>query len=146
MNELRLSVMRNSNNIGEPQGGVGPSLASQGFVTGVGTPGIVPLAPAIEGIENIVFNGFTMGTPISNLKQANNTFSAMDNFSKVLRSHTLKTGLQLSFEQVNVNPNATYNGTFLFTGSETGSDFAGFFDRGRQQLQPSRLTELLRPP
>ena len=29
-------------------------------------------------------------------------------------------------EQVNVNPDATFNGSFLFTGSETGSDFADF--------------------
>ncbi|HEV2199592.1 MAG TPA: carboxypeptidase regulatory-like domain-containing protein [Bryobacteraceae bacterium] len=126
VNELRLSAMRNSNNLGQPSGGVGPSLASQGFVTGVGTPGIVPLAPSIEGVENVVFNSFTMGTPITNLKQANNTFSAMDHFSKVRGAHTLKFGGEFSYEQVNVNPNATFNGSFLFTGSETGSDFADF--------------------
>ena len=45
VNELRLSFMRSANNVGQPAGGVGPSLASQGFVTGAGTPGIVPLAP-----------------------------------------------------------------------------------------------------
>jgi len=128
VNELRLSVMRNSNNIGEPQGGVGPSLASQGFVTGVGTPGIVPLAPAIEGIENIVFNGFTMGTPISNLKQANNTFSAMDNFSKVLRSHTLKTGLQLSFEAPAP--------AFLPARHKVDGRLVFFWDRSRQHRAP----------
>jgi hypothetical protein len=72
VNELRVSYMRSANNVGQPSGGVGPSLASQGFVTGPGTPGIVPLAPAIEGIENIVFPSFTMGTPITNLTQANN--------------------------------------------------------------------------
>jgi hypothetical protein len=126
VNELRLSVMRNSNNAGQPSGGVGPSLASQGFVTGAGTPGIVPLDPAIEGIENVVFNSFVMGTPITNLKQANNTFSAADNFSMVRGKHTTTAGIQLSYEQVNVKPNATFNGSFLFTGSETGSDFADF--------------------
>ena len=127
VNELRLSVMRNSNNVGQPTGGVGPSLASQGFVTDPKIPGyMVPLAPAIEGVENVVFNSFTMGTPITNLKQANNTFGASDNFSKVIGLHSLKTGVQLSFEQVNVNPNATFNGSFLFTGSETGLDFADY--------------------
>jgi hypothetical protein len=35
VNELRFSYMRDSNNVGQPAGGVGPSLASQGFVTGV---------------------------------------------------------------------------------------------------------------
>jgi hypothetical protein len=126
VNEIRLSYMRNANNVGQPSGGVGPSLASQGFVTGPGTPGIVPLAPAIEGIENVTFNAFTIGTPTTNLTQANNTYAAVDNFSKVYGSHTLKTGLQFSFEQVNVNPNPTFNGAFTFFGTETGSDFADF--------------------
>jgi hypothetical protein len=126
VNELRLSYMRSSNNVGEPSGGVGPSLASQGFVTGAGTPGIVVLAPQIEGIENIVFSSFVMGTPVTNLKQANNTFSAIDNFSKVIGSHSLKMGGQYSVEHVNVNPNATFNGSFSVFGTETGSDFADF--------------------
>jgi hypothetical protein len=126
VNELRLSYMRNSNNVGQPAGGVGPSLASQGFVTGPGTPGIAVLAPAIEGIENVRFNSFVLGTPITNLAQANNTYSFSDHLSRVLGSHTLKTGFQMSLEQVNVNPNATFNGSFLFSGSETGSDFADF--------------------
>ncbi len=126
VNEIHLSFMRGNNTVGQPVGGVGTTLASQGFVTGPGTPGIVPLAPSIEGIENVVFNSFVMGTPITNLAQVNNTFSVMDNFSRVLGSHTLKTGLELSYEQINVNPNPTFNGSFQFVGSETGSDFADF--------------------
>ena len=126
VNELRLSYMRNANIVGQPSGGVGPSLASQGFVTGLGSEGIVVLDPKIEGIENVVFNSFVMGTPITNLTQANNTYSVSDNLSKVWGKHTLKAGFQYSFEQVNVNPNPTFNGTFLFAGSETGSDFADF--------------------
>ena len=126
VNELRLSYMRDSNNVGQPAGGVGPSLASQGFVTGVGTPGIVPLAPSIEGIENVIFNSFVMGTPITNLKQANNTYAANDNVSKVWGAHTFKAGLEFSYEQVNVNPNPTFNGSFLFSGTETGNDYADF--------------------
>lgn len=126
VNEIHLSFMRSSNDVGQPVGGVGPSLASQGFVTGVGTPGIVPLAPSIEGVENTVFNSFVIGTPITNLHQANNTFSGSDNFSRVLGDHTLKAGFELSVEQVNVNPNPTFNGSFLFSGTETGLDFADF--------------------
>src|SRR5215831_3106388 len=33
VNEFRVSYMRNANNVGQPAGGVGTSLASQGFVT-----------------------------------------------------------------------------------------------------------------
>lgn len=126
VNEIRLSYMRDANNVGQPSGGVGPSLASQGFVTGIGTPGIVPLAPAIEGVENVIFNSFVLGTPITNLKQANNTYALNEIFSRVLGEHNLKTGFVGSYEQVNVNPNPTFNGSFLFSGSETGSDFADF--------------------
>ncbi len=126
VNELRVSYMRDANNVGQPSGGVGPSLASQGFVTGPGTPGIAVLAPQIEGIENVRFNSFVIGTPITNLTQANNTFSLSDNLSRVWGKHSIKGGFQASLEQVNVNPNATFNGSFLFTGSETGSDFADF--------------------
>ena len=126
VNELRLTYMRNSNNVGQPSGGLGPTLASQGFVTGPGTQGIAVLAPQIEGVENIRFNSFVIGTPITYLKQANNTFNVMDTFSKVLHGHALKLGFHSSLEQVNVNPNATLNGSFLFSGSESGSDFADF--------------------
>lgn len=126
VNEFRMSYMRDANNVGQPSGGVGPSLASQGFVTGVGTPGIVPLAPSIEGIENVVFNSFVMGTPVTNLKQYNNTFALNDAFSRVVGAHSFKAGLEGSYEQVNVNPNPTFNGTFTFNGTETGSDFADF--------------------
>jgi len=46
--------------------------------------------------------------------------------TRILGSHTLKAGVQLSLEQVNVNPNPTFNGAFTFYGTETGSDFADF--------------------
>lgn len=126
VNELRLSYMRNSNNVGNPVGGVGVSLASQGFVTGPGTPGIVPLAPAIEGVENIIFDSFVFGTTITGLKQVNNTYLINDNFSKIIGRHTVRFGGETSLEQVNVNSNPTFNGSFAFFGSETGSDFADF--------------------
>jgi hypothetical protein len=126
VNEFRFSYMRNSNNVGQPSGGVGPSLASQGFVTGPGTPGIAVLAAQIEGIENVRLNSLVIGTPITNLTQVNNTLAWSDHISRALGDHTIKTGVQVSLEQVNVDPNATFNGSFLFSGSETGSDFADF--------------------
>ena len=127
VNEAHFSFMRSSNVVGQPSGGVGVSLASQGFVTGAGTAGIYPLAPQIEGVENVVFQGaFVMGLPITNVAQANNTFLMSDSLSKVVHSHTFKFGVELSFEQVNVNPDAIFNGTFVFDGYQTGSDFADF--------------------
>ena len=139
VNEFHFSYMRDSNDLGKPLGGLGVSLASQGFVTGAGTPGIVPLNPRGEGIENIVFNTFSIGTNANELKQANNTFQAIDNFSKVWGRHTLKGGAEFHYDQVNTNPIAQFNGNFLFTGSETGSDFADFLLGIPSQFNQSQL-------
>jgi Carboxypeptidase regulatory-like domain len=129
VNEIHLSYMRSANNVGQPVGGVGPGLISQGFAAPndpANPGGIFPLAPSIVGVENVVFDSFVMGTPITNLKQWNDTYSASDSLSKVLGTHTLKAGVEVSLQQVNVDPNATFNGSFAFFGSETGSDFADF--------------------
>ena len=126
VNELHLSYLRDSNNVGVPQGGVGPSLVSQGFVTSSGGPSIVALEPSMEGIENVAFNEFTLGVDTTGLKEANNTFQFSDNFSRSHGTHLLKLGADFHFDEVNINPDATYNGSFSFTGAETGSDFADF--------------------
>jgi hypothetical protein len=126
VNEFHFSVTRNANDIGRPHGGTGVSTASQGFVTGPGTPGIVVQAPDLEGVENIVFNSFVMGVTITGVEQNNNTYHWSDNVSKVIGAHTTRFGGQFHYDQVNMHPNATFNGTFTFSGTETGSDFADF--------------------
>src|SRR5215831_17121272 len=126
VNEFHIGLLRNVNNIGQPHGGLGVSLQSQGFVTGAANGGIVVQAPQFEGVENIVFPSFVMGVPITNLKQWNNTLYLNDTVSKVLGRHTLKTGFQFHYDQVNENPNATFNGTFNFNGTQTGNPFADF--------------------
>jgi hypothetical protein len=141
VNEFHFSFMRDANDLGKPVGGVGVSLASQGFVVGQGTSGIVPLSPSTEGVESVGFNSFTMGTNTNELKQANNTFQWLDNFSKVLGTHTLKFGGEFHYDQVNVDAIAQFNGSFLFFGTETGSDFADFLlgvpsQYNQSQLQP----------
>ena len=112
--------MRSANDIGHPVGGVGPSLASQGFVEGAGTLGIVPLAPQIEGIENVSFNDFTFGVDITGLKQANNTAQWADNYSRIIGRHTLKIGGEFHTDQVNINPNAIFNGSSTFRARRPG--------------------------
>jgi hypothetical protein len=126
VNEFHLSYLRFANNVGQPVGGVGPKLSQQGFVEGPGTLGIVPLDPKIEGIENVSLNSFTFGVDTTGLAQVNNLFQVTNNFSKATGKHLLKMGGGLHFDQINVNPDAFYNGSFQFTGSETGSDFADF--------------------
>ena len=126
VNELHVSFMRNANNVGFPNGGRGVSLAAQGFVSGPGTPGIVVLAPELEGVENIVFDTFTMGVTITGVNQINTTVNVSDGVSRVWGAHTVKIGAQFQFGQVELDPNATFNGTFTFAGTETGSDFADY--------------------
>ena len=89
--------------LASPSEDVGVSLASQGFEVGPGTPGIVPLSPKTEGVESVGFNSFTIGTNTNELKQIGNTFQWLDNFSKVIGTHTLKVGGEFHYDQVNVN-------------------------------------------
>ncbi len=126
VNEIRLSYTRDANDLGKPVGGLGVSVASQGFVTGAGTLGIVPLAPGTQGVENVFFNNFTIGSDPDRFYQINNGFELSDNFSKVIGAHMIKAGAQVNYEQINTNPYADLNGSFNFYGTETGLDFADF--------------------
>jgi hypothetical protein len=126
VNEFHAGFLRNANDIGQPDGGLGVTLQSQGFVTGPGTAGIVVQAPRFEGVENIVFPSFVMGVPITNVDQWNNTLYLSNSLSKVMGAHTLRFGGQFHADQVNENPNATFNGTFNIDGTETGNAFADF--------------------
>jgi hypothetical protein len=141
VNEFHFSYMRDANDLGKPVGGVGVSLASQGFETGTGTPGIVALSPNTEGVESVAFNSDTIGTNTNELNQVGNIFQWVDNVSKVIGTHTLKAGGEFHYDQVNVNAIAQFNGSFLFFGTETGSDYADFLlgipsQYNQSQLQP----------
>jgi len=126
VNEAHFSYMRDFNVIGKPAGGVGPSLASQGFIEGKGTLGIVPLNPSAEGIENVAFNDYTIGVDVTGERQVNNTYQWNDTLSRVMGHHTLKIGGSFHLDQVNIQSNSINNGSFVFQGTETGSDFADF--------------------
>jgi hypothetical protein len=126
VNEFHVGYLRNANIIGQPKGGLGVSLASQGFASGADS-GIFVQAPQFEGVENITFPTFVMGVPITNLTQINNTWYVSDGISRAKGSHTLKFGGQFHADQVNNHPNATFNGTFNIDGStETGNPYANF--------------------
>jgi hypothetical protein len=139
VNEFHFSFMRDATDLGHPIGGVGVSLASQGFVVGANTPGIVPLSPKTEGVESVNFNNFSIGTNTNELKQVNNTFQWRDNFSKVVGTHTINMGAEFHYDQVNTNPIAQLNGNFIFFGSQTGVDFADFLLGVPSQYNQSQL-------
>jgi hypothetical protein len=139
VNEFHLSYLRDRTVLGKPEGGLGVSLTSQGFVTPAGTPSIVALSPQTEGVESILFNNFSLGTNTNELRQTNNTYQAIDNFSKAIRTHTVKIGAEIHYDEVNSHPIAQFNGQFLFSGSETGLDFADFLLGIPSQYNQSQL-------
>ncbi len=126
VNEFHFSFVRDANVVGTPEGTVGTSLASQGFVTASGAPSILPQRPNIVGVENVIFNSFIIGSTITGLNQIDNTYEYRDNFSHIFGAHTLKLGGELLFSQVNAAADVQSNGTFSFFGSETGVDFADY--------------------
>ena len=87
--------------------------------------GIYTEAPAYENFPSISFNGFGLGPPNSVLVQNNNLYQVQDDFSKVIRSHTLKFGASYHWDKVDIGHfNNASNGAFGFSGEETGVDFA----------------------
>ena len=142
VNEARVSFTRLNNQLGTPQGGVGVSLADQGFSTG--PTGIQPGFAKYLGVETLYFNTFTIGTNPFALGQVNNTYEASDSFSKVRGNHTLKLGAQYTRFKVKQLPDLVANGTFSFFGSgaqSTGNGFADFLlglpDNYSQQFSPA---------
>jgi hypothetical protein len=126
VNQLQASYLRDVNILGTPVGRVGTTLASQGFVTSSGTPSILPQRPAIQGVENVIFNNFVIGSTVTGLNQYNNAFEYTDTFSRVVGAHTVKLGGELLYNQVNAAADVQSNGLFAFFGTETGLDFADF--------------------
>jgi Carboxypeptidase regulatory-like domain/TonB dependent receptor len=126
VNEFRLHFMRFASFSGKPVGGVGTMLSSLGFVTGPGTDGIVPISPQFEGVPNITFNNFAFGVNAYPQAQFNNTYQVLDNYSKVIGTHSLKFGGNFHYDQITQHTFGANDGSFGFDGSETGLDFADF--------------------
>lgn len=145
VNEFRVHYMRFATFTGEPVGGVGPTLSSLGFVTGANTLGIVPIAPQYEGVPDLTFNNFSLGVNAYPLAQYNNTYQLLDNYSKVIGTHSIKFGGNVHFDQISQIPFGANNGNFAFDGSETGLDFTDFlvgapvyYEQGQQAPLHSR--------
>jgi hypothetical protein len=130
VNELRFSYVRNTLALSSAQGGVGPdySLANLGFVTpwNATTGGISPIAPSLQGVPFFEFNNFNVGVPSVSTRQFNNSLQVLDNFSRVIGTHSLRFGGQFHYDQINERNLTEENGQYVFTGGETGIDFADF--------------------
>jgi hypothetical protein len=129
VNEFRFSYVRNALVLATPTGGVGSnfSLSNLGFVTPWGAAGgISPIEPKLEGVPYMVFNSFQIGVPQVSTRQYNNSFQFLDNFSKVIGTHSIRFGGSFHYDQINERNLAAENGQYGFSGAETGIDFADF--------------------
>ncbi len=139
VNELHFSFMRDATNLGQPIGGRNVSLVSQGFANANGTPSIVALDPRGQSVENLNFNAYSTGAAANELIQVNNTYQATEAFSKVRGPHSMKFGVEFHADQINATPIAQFNGNFVFSGTETGVDFADFLIGVPSQYNQSQL-------
>ena len=136
--------MRNVNNIGAPKGGLGVPIASQGFVTGPGTPGIVVQAPQFEGVENVAFQKFVFGVTTTNVESDQQHLSLeRQPLEGDRRAHPAR-WREFQYAQVDIDPNAQFNGTFSFQGTkpDPGSRLPA---RRAERLHPGRRHAVLHP-
>lgn len=129
VNEARVDFLRIASVSNQP---TDPKvdLSSLGFVTGVGTLGIINSGPdswqSVPPISLTGQIGFSFGRTISATGQYDNTWHVSDNFSKIWKSHTFKVGGDFRYLQINERNTYAPNGNFDFDGSETGHDVADF--------------------
>ena len=150
INDVRLVYLRDRYFGGIPIGGTNVPLTSLGFTAPGGTGpsfngGIAPINPALEGVPSFMFNNYEFGLPQDVLKQYNNTYQIIDNFTKIVGTHTLQFGADIHYDQINERNYDDANGAYTFNGQETGLDFADYligapqsFTQASQQLLDSR--------
>ncbi len=133
VNELRVGYFRLDTKLNRPQGGTNESLSSLGFASGAnGGPGIFVGTPSVEGVPEIDFNNFVIGVPSRPNHLLDNLYQIIDNYSKVVGTHTIKFGGQYHYNQLEENLSNVANGNFFFGTnfaggtSETGNDFVDF--------------------
>jgi hypothetical protein len=133
VNEFRLGFFRLDTPFNQPLGGTQVKLAQLGFASGAGgAPGIFVGTPSVEGVPETDFNNFSIGVPSKPIRVTQNSFQGLDNFSKVVGTHTLKFGGQYHYNQLEENLSNAANGLFFFGTavnggvSETGSDIVDF--------------------
>jgi Carboxypeptidase regulatory-like domain/TonB dependent receptor len=135
VNEFRVGYFRLNTKLNRPLGGTGAgtSLSDLGFDSGAsGAPGVYVGTPSVEGIPEIDFNNFVIGVPSRPNQLVDNIYQILDNYTKVIGTHTIKFGGQYHFNQLEENLSNVANGNFFFgsnfsgQNSETGSDIVDF--------------------
>jgi len=120
-----------------PQGGLG-KVSSFGFTEG--GLGLIPANPSAEGVPDVILNGLgvTMGAAITD-GNFQNVFQVQDGFSWIIGKHTVKFGGEWSHKQWYRRGGPVPNGQFIYSGGESGIDFADFLIGAPDQfIQSSR--------
>jgi len=134
VNEFRIGYFRLNTTLNQPLGGTGKGeLATLGFASGASkAPGVYVGTPSVEGIPEIDFNNFVIGVPSRPNQLIDNIYQVLDNYSKVIGTHTIKFGGQFHFNQLEENLSNVANGNYFFgsnfsgQASETGNDVVDF--------------------
>ena len=133
VNEFRLGYHRLNTKFNRPLGGAGVTLASLGFASGAGgAPGVFVGTPSVQGVPEIDFNNFVIGVPSRPNQLVENIYQVLDNYSRVIGTHTVKVGGQYHYNQLEENLSNVANGNYFFgsnfsgQASETGNDFVDF--------------------
>ena len=112
VNEFRFGFTRLSFLIHEPTGGNDVTPASLGFEEGPDTLGISPSLPQYAHVPNIhLSDNFHLARPAALLGLPKPHTQVMDNFSRVIRTHTLTFGGQFRYNQL-TEYNGGSNGDF----------------------------------
>jgi hypothetical protein len=122
-----VSFFRTATDTNKPAGSFA-SLSSLGFVTGLGSLGIVPSGPPgfPQTVPPLYFLNFSIGVNTLTTDQPDNTWMLSDGFSKIVGDHTLKFGGEFRYLQINERNVCAPNGDFTFDGTVTGVDFADY--------------------
>jgi hypothetical protein len=154
VNNFRFTYLRSTANSGIPTfSTTGPSLSSLGFVTPWGpTGGIGNIYSALVSVPTMnIAEGGSFGTPGEVQNRYVNSFQWLDNWMKVVGTHTLQFGVDYSYKQIDARNRYDVNGYFEFDdANETGLGFADFllgaeagdFTQASSQILDSRANYL----
>jgi hypothetical protein len=154
VNNFRFTYLRSAANSGIPTfSTTGPSLSSLGFVTPWGpTGGISNIYPGLISVPTMdIAEGGSFGTPGEVQNRYVNSFQWLDNWMKVVGTHTYQCGVDYSYKQIDARNRYDVNGYFEFDdGNETGLGFADFllgaeagdFTQASPQILDSRANYL----
>jgi hypothetical protein len=130
VNNFRFTYLRSAANSGIPTfSTTGPSLASLGFVTPWGpSGGISNIYPGLISVPTMdIAEGGSFGSPGEVQNRYVNSFQWLDNWMKVIGTHTFQVGVDYSYKQIDARNRYDVNGQFDFSdANETGLGFADF--------------------